>query len=72
MHDIIIIRTGYKYRGENWDGIMPGYFEDVRSAVVYLEQQGYTLDQHDTYIKKSEHDVTRLARIDRLARIQPT
>jgi len=69
MNEIIIIRTGYKYRGLNWDGIIPGYFEDRREADTYLTQKGYTLDNDGKYIKTSDDDVPLLARIESLEKI---
>jgi len=70
MNEIIVIRTGYKYRGENWNSFINGFFKDVSSAEKYLEKEGYEFAYDDVYFRVNEEEVTILARIEGLDLIE--
>ena len=71
MEEVVVIRTGVKYRGENWNGFVDGYFETVEEAEKYLEKQGYEFDYDDVYFKEDEKEMTSLAKIEGLNKIKP-
>ena len=66
LNEIIVIRTGYKYRGENWNSFINGYFKDVMSAERYLENEGYEFAYDDVYTKVNDEEITVLAKIEGL------
>lgn len=70
MNEIIVIRTGYKFRGENWNSFVNGYFTDVVSAEKFLEANGYEHDYDDVYSSINEDGMTILARIEGLNLIE--
>ena len=66
MKQMIVIMTGYKYRGENWNNIINGYFKDAMSAERYLQNEGFEFAYDGVYKKVNDDGITILAKIEGL------